>query len=75
MISAVDDAPSTTRFAVPNRVLSWWWSMFTMCASSRRRKLTGMRSTLPQSRKTIVRSSASAGSVWLAPSSGSQRYS
>ena len=56
MISAVHEAPSTTRFAVPKRVLSWWWSMFTMCASSRPRKLTGMRSRLPQSRNTIVRS-------------------
>ena len=30
-ISAVHEASRTTRFTVPKRVLSWWWSMLRMC--------------------------------------------
>ena len=58
-ISAVHDALGSTRLTVPKRVLSWWWSMLTM--RPRRRPSTGLRSMLPQSRKTIVRSSTSSG--------------
>ena len=46
---------------MPKRVLSWWWSMLRMWMPSRCRKSTGIRSMLPQSRKTATRSSMSAG--------------
>ena len=39
------------------------------------RKSTGMRSMLPQSRKTTVRSAMSAGGSWKTSSSGKKRYS
>ena len=74
-ISAVQDATEQTRFTVPKRVLSWWWSMLRMCSPSAWRKSTGMRSMLPQSRKTIVRSATSSGGAPTRPSKWSPRYS
>ena len=61
MTSAVHDASGTTWLTVPNSVLSWWWSTLRMCAPSRLSESAGLRSMLPQSRKTIVRSSRSSG--------------
>ncbi len=60
-ISAVHDASGTTRSTSPKRVLSWWWSMLRMCEPLRLTMPTGVRSMLPQSRKTTMRSSRSAG--------------
>ena len=74
-ISAVHEASVSTRLTVPKRVLSWWWSMFSSRAPSRCRNSTGIRSMLPQSRKTSVRSTTSAGGSWKTSSSGRKRYS
>ncbi len=74
MISAVQDASATTWSTVPKRVLSWWWSMLRIraaCLSSS----TGLRSTLPQSRKITVRSSTSAGTEVTSLGSSRKRYS
>ncbi len=73
-ISAVHEASGTTWLSVPKRVLSWWWSMFSRCAPSRS-TLAELRSMLPQSRNTTVRSAMSAGGCWISPSSGKKRYS
>src|SRR5438105_4852831 len=74
-ISAVQDASGSTRFTVPNRVLSWWWSMLTMCIPGSRNASAGLRSRLPQSRYTIVRSSMSPGGTARTLSSGRNSYS
>ena len=74
MISAVDDASGTTWSTVPKRVLSWWWSMLRIraaCLSSS----AGLRSMLPQSRNTTVRSSTSSGTVVTSWGSWMKRYS
>ena len=63
----IDHHHDNTRFGTANLVVDG--------ASSRPRKLTGMRSRLPQSRNTIVRSPASSGSEWLTDPSGRSRYS
>src|SRR5579875_3609331 len=60
-ISAVHDARGTTRLTVPKRVLSWWWSMLMIGPGARLSASAGLRSRLPQSRKTIVRSWRSSG--------------
>src|SRR3954452_6411750 len=60
--SAVQDAVSTTWLIVPNRVLSWWWSMLIVGAvPSRLSTSAAVRSMLPQSRYTSVREQRSAG--------------
>ena len=66
---------TSTRLTSPKRVLSWWWSMLMMTLPPSLRKSTGMRSMLPQSRKTTVRSAMSAGGSWKTSSSGRKRYS
>ena len=75
MTSAVHDASGTTRLTVPKRVLSWWWSTLRMCAPARLSESAGLRSMLPQSRKTIVRSSRSAGGIGDQASIWMKRYS
>src|SRR5579872_92541 len=77
-ISAVHEASGTTRLTVPNRVLSWWWSMFRMCIGclpAPWNASAGLRSRFPQSRNTIVRSSRSSGGAVTRPSSGRKSYS
>src|SRR6266542_1532246 len=49
--------------------------MFRTLASSRRRKLTGIRSMFPQSRNTSTRSTTSAGASWNTSSRGRNWYS
>src|SRR5579862_1110352 len=74
-ISAVHDASGSTRLTVPKRVLSWWWSMLRMCMPGRRNASAGLRSRLPQSRNTAVRSSRSWGGELRTSSSPRKRYS
>jgi hypothetical protein len=49
--------------------------MLRMCVPSRLRKSTGMRSMLPQSRKTTRRSPMSVGGAPRIPSKSIERYS
>ena len=63
----------TTWLIVPKRVLSWWWSMLRIGAPpSRLSTSAGVRSMLPQSRKTSVREHRSAGGSVVRPSSSDE---
>src|SRR5882757_7025575 len=75
MISAVQEACGSTRLTVPKWVLSWWWSMLTICIPSRRSASAALRSRFPQSRNTTVRSSTSAGGEVISPGGARNRYS
>src|SRR4051812_4277236 len=76
MISAVDEASATIRFAAPKRVLSWWWSMSTTSAARSSASGSGpIRRSDAQSTATSVRWSASSGSVRARSARSRKRYS
>src|SRR5437588_7458376 len=74
-ISAVQEASGSTRFTVPNIVLSWWWSRLIVRIPGCRNALAALRSRLPQSRNTTVRSSRSSGGALSSPSVARNSYS